>query len=310
MISSALSQWEASGQYISLEPFKIKVFVKQMGNPQATPDKTLLLLHGFPESSFSYHAVLDGLAATFDRIILFDFPGFGWSDKPLDTYTYSLFEHADVAFAVWKHFGIQGGHLLAHDMGVSVATEILARNEQALLPAWFSEGLQSLTLTNGSIVFALAKLRITQKILLSKIGRQFNKLTTFRLFKQQVISAHGNAKLSDAIIQSCWDANTLQHGHRKFYLTVRYNLERMRFEKARWLPALSQTQVPVHICWGEQDAVARVAMAHYIKDKICPQATLTIMKNLGHFGQMASPKAWNEAVIGYYRNHGSSSIEI
>ena len=161
-----LTQWESSGEYITYGPFQHKVFVKQIGNTNATVDKTLLLLHGFPESSYSYNAVLDGLSTVFDRIILFDMIGYGLSDKPIENYSYALLEQAETAFEVWKHFGITGGHMLSHDMGDSVATEIVARHENDLMPSWFSDGLQSLTFTNGSMVLELAALRITQKLLL------------------------------------------------------------------------------------------------------------------------------------------------
>jgi len=301
MVATALQAWESSGTYLEIGSFRHRVFVKQMGDPEAPAAKTLLLLHGFPESSYTYHAVVDGLRDHFDRIVLFDFVGFGWSDKPLGTYTYSLFEHADVAFEVWQQLGVTGGHLLAHDMGVSVATEILARRENGLLPAWFADDFQSLTLTNGSLVFEHAKLRITQKILITRIGKSFNKLTNYKLFRNQILSAHGNRKLSEEDIQVLWDGNVLQEGHRKIYLTVRYNLERQRFEQARWLPALARTELPLHICWGDEDQVARVVMAHHLKEKVCPQATLTIMEGLGHFGQMGSPEPWLEAVGAFYR---------
>ena len=303
MVPEALQSWESSGSYIQVGPHPLRVFVKEIGSADAPAEKTLLLVHGFPESSFTYHAVVDGLREIFDRIILFDFPGFGWSDKPTEGYTYSLFEHADTAFAVWKHFGVTGGHLLGHDMGVSVSTEIIARHEQELLPAWFADGLQSLTLTNGSMVLELAKLRITQKILMTRFGKAFNRnFVAFKLFRHQIRSAHGNDKLSDVHIRALWAGNIQQQGHKKVYLTVRYNLERLRFEKARWLPALAHTKLPVHICWGDEDAVARVAMAHYIKEKVCPQARLSIMKGLGHFGQMSSPGPWLEAVGAFYRD--------
>ena len=299
-MSPKLKAWKATGEYISYGPFQHQLFVKQLGNPAATADRTLLLIHGFPESSYSYHAVVDGLSKTFDRIILFDMLGYGWSDKPIDNYTYSLFEQADTVFEVWKHFGITGGHLLSHDMGDSVATEIVARHENGLIPAWFSDGLQSLTFTNGSMVLELADLRITQKILLSSYGHLMRNVTTFKIFNQQVRSAHGNKNLSTEEIQALWDLNTLQDGQKKTYLTIKYLNDRKRFEKTRWLPALAQTKLPVHICWGDEDAVARVAMAHHLKEKVCTNATLTIMKGLGHFCQLGSPEKWVEYVSVFY----------
>jgi len=304
MTITPLQAWKKKGQYISYSALEHQIFVVQLGNPKATAEKTLLMFHGFPESSFSYHAVVEALLQQFDRIVLFDFIGYGWSDKPLQKeYSYSLLEQADTALEVWKKVGVTGGHLLAHDMGNSVATEILARHEQGLFPSWFSEGLKSMTFTNGSIVLELASLRLAQKILLSSFGAAFSKVASFPIFKHQVKSAHGNNKLSPTTIQQLWDSNCLQNGHRKAHLGIRYINDRKQFEKTRWLPALAHTTLPIHICWGTDDAVARVEMAYYLKEQVCQQATLTIMEGLGHFCQLGSPSEWGTHVLRFYNQH-------
>jgi len=301
-MSPQITSWKNSGEYIPYGPFQHQLFVKQLGNPAAIAQKTLLLIHGFPESSYSYHAIVDGMLQIFDRIILFDMLGYGLSDKPTENYTYSLFEQADTVFEVWKHFGVKGGHMLSHDMGDSVATEIVARHENELMPAWFSEGLQSLTFTNGSMVLELADLRITQKILLSNYGHLLKNVVSFKIFNQQVRGAHGNENLSAEEIETLWELNNLKEGRQKTYLTIKYLNDRKRFEKTRWLPALAQTQLPVHICWGNEDAVARVEMAYYLKKNVCREAKLTIMEGLGHFCQMGSPEKWVEYVGAFYKH--------
>lgn len=301
-MSPKLEAWKESGSFINYGPLNHQLFVKQLGNPEATSQKTLLLLHGFPESSYSYHAVVQPLLKVFDRIILFDMIGYGLSDKPKQNYSYSLLEQADTVFEAWKHFAVKGGHLLAHDMGDSVATEILARHENDLLPAWFSEGLQSISFTNGSMVLELASLRITQKMLLSKYGYLFKNINNFPLFKHQIQSAQGNENLSEEAINLLWEANMLNDGHKIIHLTIQYLTDRKRFEKTRWLPALGQTKLPIHICWGDEDAVAKVEMAHYLKEKVCKNAKLTIMKGLGHFCQLGSPDKWIESVSAFYKN--------
>ncbi len=53
--------------------------------------------------------------------------GYGLSDKPDHGYSYSLIEQADVALHVWRALGVKGGHVLSHDMGTSVLTELVAR---------------------------------------------------------------------------------------------------------------------------------------------------------------------------------------
>ncbi|MGB0917805.1 MAG: alpha/beta fold hydrolase [Flavobacteriales bacterium] len=299
-LSNNLQQWKETGSFISFGAHK--VFVKQVGDSTAESSKTLLLLHGFPESSYSFHGILDGMLNVFDRIILVDMIGYGLSDKPTEGFSYSLLEQADVVLEAWKHFGVKGGHMLSHDMGDSVATEILARKEEGSLPNWFSDGLQSATFTNGSMVLELAELRITQKLLLSRFGSVLSKFTFYGLFKHQIISANGNSNLAEAEIETLWEASRLQNGHKKAYLTIKYINDRKRFEKSRWLPALAKTELPIHICWGQDDAVARVEMAHYLKNQICKNARLTIMPGLGHFCQTENPESWVQSVEKFYKS--------
>lgn len=297
-----LMEWKSEGEFISFGTRQYQLFVKQMGTTKATADKTLLLLHGFPESSFSYHKIVEGMLKIFDRIIMFDMIGYGFSDKPSDDYSYSLLEQADSVLEVWKYFGIKGGHLLAHDMGNSVATEIIARHNENALPQWFSEGLKSLTLTNGSVVLKLASLRFMQKMLLTRLGFLFGKFVNYPVFRQQVLSAHGNGTLSEEAILTLWEGNKLKNGHKQSHLTIKYYHDRKRYETIRWLPAIADADLPIHICWGNDDQVARVEMAYYLKEHVCKNAVLTIMDRVGHFGQLGEPERWIDAVGTFYKN--------
>ena len=300
-MSPLLKNWESTGEYIEFGPFRHQLFVKAIGNAQAVVDKTLLLIHGFPESSYSFHSIIDGMLERFDRIILLDMIGYGLSDKPIQQYDYSLISQADAVMAAWKHFGISGGHVISHDMGTSVATEILARHENQLMPSWFSEGLKSMTFTNGSMVLKYSNLRVTQKILLSKYGHLLKNILTFKLFNHQIRSAHGNQRLSAEAVEKLWELTTLQNGHQKAYLTIRYLNDRKKFEKTRWLPALAATNLPVHFCWGDQDQVAKIVMAHHLKEHVQPKAKLTIMEGLGHFCQLENPNKWVDAISSFYK---------
>jgi len=304
------SMWHEKGTYISYGPHQLDVFYMDIGDTRATPDDTLLILHGFPESSYSFHKVLDDLMSHFDRIVLFDMIGYGFSAKPAaDQYGYSLVEQADVALTIWRSLDISGGHLLAHDMGNSVATELVARQVNQTLPHNIQDAFKSVTLTNGSVVLSLAKLRITQKLLLHpKWGPHLSGLFSAKIFKQQVLSAHGTENLSTKDIMDMWDMNQLNDGHLKTHLTIQYLNDRKKFERTRWLPALRATQLPIHLCWGDKDQVARVEMVHHLKEKVCPQATLTIMKGLGHFCQLDELSGWSEAILGYYRSDTIMSL--
>ncbi len=52
------------------------------------------------------------------QVIVHDHVGFGFSDKPVANFTYSVVsEHADVAIKLWSELGVKQGILIAHDMG-------------------------------------------------------------------------------------------------------------------------------------------------------------------------------------------------
>ena len=53
-------------------------------------------------------------------------------------------------------------HIVSHDMGDSVLTEILARHQRAALPGHFDTFFQSITFTNGGMVYDLINKRLGQ----------------------------------------------------------------------------------------------------------------------------------------------------
>lgn len=111
--------WEAAGSYVDVDG--LRVFVRDVPG-DGTP---LVLLHGYPSSSYDWRLVLPLLAGR--RLLLLDLPGFGLSAKPRDL-TYSLLRQADLVESLVARFTDGRVRLVAHDMGTSVATELLARD--------------------------------------------------------------------------------------------------------------------------------------------------------------------------------------
>src|SRR3954453_2282696 len=67
----------------------VRVFHIEAGDEDAPP---LLLVHGFPTSSIDWAEVIDPLADRY-RVCALDFPGYGFSDKPVG-WGYSLIRDA------------------------------------------------------------------------------------------------------------------------------------------------------------------------------------------------------------------------
>jgi hypothetical protein len=49
-----LLDWESRGTYLRVGPSSLRVYAQSIGAAPAGPASTLLVVHGFPESSFSF----------------------------------------------------------------------------------------------------------------------------------------------------------------------------------------------------------------------------------------------------------------
>src|SRR5690348_16948702 len=131
-------QWRAGGLRMKPAGSAHTLFVRQDGPVDGAP---ITLLHGFPTSSHDWAPVLPFLVGMQFRVTTFDFLGFGASDKPR-RHRYSLLEQADLVEAVWASLGIVRTDLVAHDYGVSVAQELLARDGSRITSMqWLNGGL-------------------------------------------------------------------------------------------------------------------------------------------------------------------------
>ena len=116
-------QWAASGT--SEHVLGREVFVRDVPAQQPGSHEPVVLLHGFPGSSYDWSAVAPLLGAS-RRVLTLDLPGYGLSAKPASG-DYSLFRQADVVEAVLAGHGITECALVAHDIGDTVAAELMAR---------------------------------------------------------------------------------------------------------------------------------------------------------------------------------------
>ena len=250
----------------------------------------LLILHGYPTSSYDYWRALPKLSERY-RVIVHDHLGFGFSDKPIE-YSYSLVDQADVAIQLWQAAGITEADLLGHDYGTSVATEILARRCVGYEPI----KLRSLTLCNGSMHIEMAKLRVVQRILKSRYGETLAKLSRPSLFKRNIRNVFADKSfLSDEELDAMWSQMIGGNGRAVLPAVTRYIDERYKLWH-RWIGALRTTDLPVHIVWARQDPVAVEEMAHVLHGEIT-NSDLQLLDGVGHFPMIESAERWSEAVL-------------
>jgi pimeloyl-ACP methyl ester carboxylesterase len=254
-----------------------QVWAVERGPVNYPPRPPVLILHGFPTSSWDFAAAVERVAEA-RRVIAFDFIGYGLSDKPRD-FGASLFDQADVAQLVARDFGITRAHVWAHDMGTSVATELCARRERGLL----SFAIESLALMNGSVHIELAHLTFGQHILKSPFGPVFARLSTATTFKAQMKRVFAHAP-TEAELDAMWQLVARADGHAVLPALIRYTEERSRFRR-RWIGALERLDVPALVAWGARDPVAVMAIADALVAEI-PGCERVTWDDLGHYPQV------------------------
>ena len=98
-----------------------------LGYREVGSGPAVLLIHGWPTSSYLWRNVMPAIAEH-NRVIAIDLPGFGASDKPADApYDFGYFESAIDQFLT--ALGVDRVSLAAHDLGGPVAAHWTLGNQ-------------------------------------------------------------------------------------------------------------------------------------------------------------------------------------
>jgi pimeloyl-ACP methyl ester carboxylesterase len=272
MLTERVERWREDGGVEDVLGRRLFVRRRQGEGP------LLLLLHGFPSSSYDWRELLElrpGRAA-----LAFDCLGYGLSEKPAD-HVYALAGHADAAQELIRRAGSPPVFVVGHDMGTSVATELMARDLRGELDFEMAGAM----LFNGSMLLHLAKPTVGQKILRSRFGPLASRLTTERGFRAQfsrVFSAEHPLSADEAADQ--WSLIAHDDGQRVGHLLVHYMAERERFTE-RWHGAIRDWPGPLTLTWGLKDPVARTEVLDGLRE-LRPGVEAIELPELAHYPQI------------------------
>jgi pimeloyl-ACP methyl ester carboxylesterase len=279
--------WKSRGKFFSI--LNKNIFVIDEGKSK----DVLVILHGYPTSSFDYEKVLPELSNRY-RVVIHDHLGFGFSDKP-DSYTYSLIDQADFALQLWHKMGLKEVTILSHDYGTSVAKEILARKNHNLIPI----KIKRIYLCNSSMRLEHLHLRNMAHLLKDKkVGRFIARLTSngYRKIRKRLKIDNLNPEVhSQYDIKEVWNNLNSDEGKKEIHLLSNFINERYTFWH-RWTEALKASEIPIKIVWEKSDPVA-------IKEIAIVLATENINENLEwiensrHYSILDSPKYWINLVF-------------
>jgi pimeloyl-ACP methyl ester carboxylesterase len=282
-LHARLNDWLAGGERTTLD---------LGGTPRAIFTRTAgagpwcTLLHGFPTSSHDWHAVHDDLARR-RRVLAFDF--LGLSDSPAD-HDYTIHEQADVTEALWRRLGVTETALVAHDYGVSIAQELLARQADGTAAA----RITNVVFLNGGLYPELHRAQPGQLLLLDpEQGPQLSAMMSEEPWTQAMRATYGRQPDAAALHEQ-WETVARRDGHRLGHRLIQYIRDR-RQHGARWVGALETTPVPRAFVWGMLDPVSGAHMIARVAERI-PDAPRVELPDVGHWPPLEDPDAVTAAL--------------
>lgn len=290
-----LDDWRARAQMLDVAGARV-AWWSSGENDETKP--WLLLIHGYPTSSWDWTGMWEGLAARF-RLVALDMLGFGLSDKPR-AHRYRIAGQADLQEALLAHLAIPEAHVFAHDYGVTVVQELLARREEGAL----SFSLPSVCFLNGGLFPEMHRARMIQKLGLTPLGPLLGALLTREKLRAAFDGIFGpDTKASDAEIDAHWALMNENDGRAVLHKLLQYIPER-RANRARWVGALQRTSAALRLINGGTDPVSGAHLYHHYRAEV-PNADAVLFDALGHYPHTEAPDAVLGAFLEFHRRLGT-----
>lgn len=279
------------------------------GAPAASAVSPLLLIHGFPTSSYDWTYLWPRLIENGRRLIAPDMIGFGFSAKPAG-YPYSIMDQADLHEALLRKLGVHEMHVLAHDYGDTVTQELLARHEERLRKFQAGQGprpefrFRSITFLNGGLFPETHRPRTIQKLLLSPIGWLIPKFMGEDSFRVKFSEVFGpQTQPTDQELRDFWRIIQIGNGIKNYHRLIRYMRER-RKHRERWVNCLSETAVPLRLINGPHDPVSGRHMTERYREIVGARADVVLLGDLiGHYPQTEDPAGVLAALLPFLKAH-------
>jgi pimeloyl-ACP methyl ester carboxylesterase len=282
--SERLTAWEKGGATIRLLGRRIFTRTAIVGDR-----KPLLLIHGYPTSSYDWHRLWAPLAERYSLYAL-DMLGFGLSEKPRGL-RYTIEHQADICQALVAEHECGPVHILAHDYGDTVAQELLARDREGRMR------LRSVAFLNGGLFPETHRPRLIQRLLaLPMLGPFIAHGTTVRGFEARMRSIAGRNPPTDEELRDQWALIEREEGDVALAGLITYMKQR-RVNRKRWVGALVDTTIPRKLICGAMDPISGAHLADRYRELV-PNPDVTYLDDVGHYPQLEAPISVLEA---YFR---------
>lgn len=263
-------------RYRTVEIDGIKLFYREAG-PADAP--VVVLLHGFPASSFMYRELMEQLAGQF-HVIAPDYPGFGYSDAPsTQAFSYTFDHLTDIIEKFTDRLGLNQYGLYMQDFGGPVGFRLASRHP---------ERVSALIVQNANAYeegLPDSFWKPVRTLWQDPSQANFDKIREAAMSDQALEWNYTHGVQEPARVNP--DSWVLQRtlvnrpGNKDIMLALLYDYRANLGQYARWHEYFRKHQPPILIVWGKNDIIFPAEGARaYLRD--LPRAELHLL-DTGHF---------------------------
>ena len=266
----------------------VNIHYKEAGSGE----RTFILLHPFGGSTYSWRNVMDEFA-TYGRVIAYDRPAFGLTERPLpgdwESNPYGMKANVEILRALLDAFGVEKAVLVGNSAGGGVAVAFALE---------YPERIDELILVDPGVgggygpQFPAWALPIMWTPQMRHLGplmmRDYQESLPRTIEREWFVSS----KLTDEIREKHLQILKIKNWDKAFYeLTFAPAYPELR-------PLLPNLKVPALIVAGQEDRLIRSWYFEAISTEI-PDAQLSLISQCGHVPQEECPTKFMEVVLKY-----------
>jgi len=274
------------GRFLDMDG--VRIYVEEQ-NPESM-QATIVFIHGFGGSPFSWRENAPFFAAQGYRVVSLDMKGFGLSYKDF-TSDYSHTSQAELLAGVLAALEVDKAYLVGHSMGTSVMLHFAHLYPESVLGLISVAGAVDL---DGVPVLPSYLLRFPP---LKRAGEVFltHYVTRERVSQlldsasyQDIVTAEVVDGYYSRLIADRWAESLLAMTRDMSRNTITFTLEDLAF--------------PTLILWGENDSwVERTSIDRW-RDEI-PSAEFHVIPETGHLLMEENPELFNDMVLAFLESH-------
>jgi pimeloyl-ACP methyl ester carboxylesterase len=250
-------------------------------------EPTIILMHGFPDNLHLYDRLVPHLSPT-RRVVLFDFLGWGGSDKP-EGYPYTATNQVGDLDAVIAQLGLRQVTLVVHDASGPPGIDwALTHPERlaglVLLNTYYCE-MPTLRPPGAIWLFSTPVVRSVAR----PASRMFAHWLFRRMYGWQVGSFIRDADVRREFVPLLYQQFDATPSARPAFFRLNVDLLPAVRSRAAMIPRLKEFRRPVRIIFGDADPSLNSGVARTFH-QFLPGSELFLIPGAQHFVQLDEPE--------------------